>query len=329
MGIWNFSSHRSAMSAGKSNASDVYDVPRALEGALNTSVNLLLVQARTRVALIVLLFSTSFLVANQLLLNPMNFGTFSQVMPLFISGLSALLGLVVGFATFSMRNETRSMASHLKQLDGIEELLGPLQSLSKADASKVFSNAARYATEATYRLVEYTSNMTRRILSSGIAEQDHHLGSICKEYLQESDYCLSLFFKTRSIYSLAMMSPMDFIIRVRFKPETAADANNAVSDFYEAMRRLHVIRNIASTVYMRHNISNLTYEMLFTTIPIIVLTGAVSFAFSYDVANATLARLAYAGAFSMTMIPFIIFAMRTILLVNMTKRNAALPFSRE
>ncbi len=130
---------------------------------LNTLINILFVGAKFRVVLIFSLLIISFLIANYLLIQPENFGTFSQVMPYFISGLAALLAIVIGFNNYSMQNETNSMASELKrleeELDRIEDLLRPLESKAKTVSTKSFSYATRIATEAIYQMVHVASDM--------------------------------------------------------------------------------------------------------------------------------------------------------------------------
>ncbi|MDQ3851210.1 MAG: hypothetical protein M3299_00070 [Thermoproteota archaeon] len=226
------------------------------------------------------------------------------------------------------------MASELKRLDEelnrIEDLLRPLKPKAGTVSTESFSYATRIATEAIYHTVQVASDMAERLIRNNkIVDVDPSLKSICQEFIEESEFRSTLFARTHSIYSLATISTTDFIIRLRFWTITAvADGNSgAVKEFFETLRRLHVLRNIGSTIFIRHNIANLSYEMLLSTIPVIIVTAAVSFAFHYDKYDPTTVRLIYASTFSIATLPFILFAIRTIPIVHLTKSNSGLPFS--
>jgi hypothetical protein len=98
-------------------------------------------------------------------------------------------------------------------------------------------------------------------------------------------------------------------------------------NFYNLIKNLHVLRNISSKIYLRNLLSNLTYELLVATIPIIAFIGVISSISNYENYNIVLLRIFFSISISIAIMPFIILFIRTIPIVNLIKDLSDIPFS--
>jgi hypothetical protein len=98
-------------------------------------------------------------------------------------------------------------------------------------------------------------------------------------------------------------------------------------NFYNLIKNLRVLRNISSKIYLRNLLSNLTYELLVATIPIIAFIGVISSISNYENYNIVLLRIFFSISISIAIMPFIILFIRTIPIVNLIKDLSDIPFS--
>ncbi|HEX7257296.1 MAG TPA: hypothetical protein VF242_04485 [Nitrososphaeraceae archaeon] len=66
-----------------------------------------------------------------------------------------------------------------------------------------------------------------------------------------------------------------------------------MNTFYESIKRLHVYRNICSRISIRHSLTNLSYELLVSSIPIIAFIGAIASISDYNTYNVFLLRVLF------------------------------------
>jgi hypothetical protein len=85
--------------------------------------------------------------------------------------------------------------------------------------------------------------------------------------------------------------------------------------------------NYSSKIYLRNLLSNLTYELLVATIPIIAFIGVISSISNYENYNIVLLRIFFSISISIAIMPFIILFIRTIPIVNLIKDLSDIPFS--
>ena len=98
-------------------------------------------------------------------------------------------------------------------------------------------------------------------------------------------------------------------------------------NFYNLIKNLHILRNISSKMYLRNLLSNLTYELLIASIPIIAFIGVISSISNYENYNIVLLRILFSISISIAIMPFIILFIRTIPIVNLIKDLSDIPFS--
>ena len=275
------------------------------------------------------------------IVGPGNFDSFSDTLRYFISALATLLAVVVSFNTLALRNQIKNMPTSIEklesELDKVSSLLEPLRSPTRnagddgSTGDLDYTRAAGNATEAMKQLIGAASSKAAELVENSKHGQNNVPVLLCKEFLRESRYRLDLFRKSTSLYSLVVMSTAEFIEQLRFSPGLKKEGREAedktLTQFSEAIKRLHVTRNICARLYIRDALANLSYELLVSTIPIIVFAAAISSISSYEEYSTFLLRILFALSLSTVVLPFILLLIRTLPILHLIRDTSSLPFS--
>jgi hypothetical protein len=108
---------------------------------------------------------------------------------------------------------------------------------------------------------------------------------------------------------------------------TLDESDDNSKNFHNLIKNLHILRNISSKIYLRNLLSNLTYELLVATIPIIAFIGVISSISNYENYDLILLRILFGISISIAIMPFIILFIRTIPIVNLIKDLSSIPFA--
>jgi hypothetical protein len=79
--------------------------------------------------------------------------------------------------------------------------------------------------------------------------------------------------------------------------------NSEINHLYESIKRLRIFRNICSRISIRHSLTNLTYELLVSSIPIIAFIGAIASISDYNTYNVFLLRVLFSISISIAITP--------------------------
>jgi hypothetical protein len=292
-------------------------------------------------AVIAVLFAIDYYV-----LAPSNFSSFSATLRYFVSALATLLAVVVSFNTLALRNQLSNMPSSMealnRQLDKISDLLQPVIRQARENEKKGLESHDTYDKSAT---LYYTDAMKSMLLESksraksivrthdSISKEQLNRNdekksfmNICKDFINEIDYRLSLYDKYKSPYYLVAIPTTYFVEKMKFDQGTYA--NEETKELFETSKRLHIIRNISARIYIRNSLTKLSFEMLISTIPIITFAAIISAISNYDQYNTLFLRLLFAASMSVAFMPFILLFVRTMPILALIHSSSSVPFAQ-
>jgi hypothetical protein len=310
----------------------------------NLFFNLLVTKKKYFLLLIieVLYFALSYYIV-----SPSNFNSFSDTLRYYISALGTLLAVVVSFNTVALQNQLKNLPTNIKLLDSqlnrVETMIKPILSLNKDSIkwnnntdskeksnnnnkkSSLFDNVTRYYPDALKNMIILVNESAQHITNKKKeSERVKHFQNICKDVSSECENQLKNFRKSGSPFDLVKIDTTRFVVRLTLTLDNNDDDSK---NFHNLIKNLHILRNISSKIYLRNLLSNLTYELLTVTIPIIAFIGVISSISNYENYNITLLRILFGISISVAIMPFIILFIRTIPLVNMIKDLSSIPFA--
>lgn len=292
-------------------------------------------------AVIAVLFAIDYYI-----LAPSNFSSFSATLRYFVSALATLLAVVVSFNTLALKNQLSNMPNSMealnKQLDKISDLLQPVIRQARENEKKGLEthhtydkSATLYYTDAMKSMLLESKSRAKSIVrihdsmsneQSSRNDERKSLMNICKDFINEIDYRLSLYDKYKSPYYLVGISTTYFVEKMKFDEGTYA--NEQTKELFETSKRLHIIRNISARIYIRNSLTKLSFEMLISTIPIITFAAIISAISSYDQYNALFLRLLFAASMSVVIMPFILLFVRTMPVLALIHSSSSIPFAQ-
>ncbi|HEX7257557.1 MAG TPA: hypothetical protein VF242_05815, partial [Nitrososphaeraceae archaeon] len=251
-----------------------------------------------------------------------------------------LLAVVVSFNTVALQNQLKNLPTNIKLLDSqlnrVETMIKPIlsqnkekeeanESLNNNKKSSLFDNVTRYYPDALKNMIMIVNESATYIINKK-KESDmvKHFQNICKDIFNECENQLKQFRKTGSPFDLIKTDTTRFLVRLTLTLDTNDDDSK---NFYSLIKNLHILRNISSKIYLRNLLSNLTYELLIATIPIIAFIGVISSMSNYENYNTVLLRILFGISISIAIMPFIILFIRTIPIVNLIKDLSDIPFA--
>lgn len=291
-------------------------------------------------ALLAALFAIFFYI-----LDPSNFSSFSNTLRYFISGLATLLAVVVSFNTLALRNQLNNMPNSIealdRQLDKISNLLQPIiKQMEKAEEQESSpsykKSAALYYTDAMKSMLLETKrhaesivkNYDDRINKESLnQDEEKSFRNICIDFINEIDRRLSLYDKYKSAYYLAIISTTSFIGRLKFNQGTYT--NEQTKELFETSKRLHIVRNISVRIYIRNSLTELSSEMLISTVPIITYAAVISAISNYESYSVLHLRLLFAASMSTVIMPFILLFVRTLPVLQLMHSSSSIPFAQK
>jgi hypothetical protein len=296
--------------------------------------------------LLLLIIEVIYFGISYYIVSPSNFSSFSDTLRYYISALGTLLAVVVSFNTVALQNQLKNLPTNIKLLDSqlnrVETMIKPILSQNKEnedeeknlDISKeksydnnnsLFESVTRYYPDALKNMIMIV-NESAQMISNKQKESEmvKYFQNICKDISNECENRLNKFKKSGSPFDLIKIDTTRFIVRLTL---TLDNNDNDSKNFYNLIKNLHILRNISSKIYLRNLLSNLTYELLTATIPIIAFIGAISSISNYENYNIALLRILFGISISIAIMPFIILFIRTIPIVNMIKDLSSIPFA--
>jgi hypothetical protein len=304
--------------------------------------NLLVTRKKYLLLLIIeiIYFSISYYIV-----SPSNFNSFSDTLRYYISALGTLLAVVVSFNTVALQNQLKNLPTNIKLLDSqltrVQDMIKPILSDSKENDERknnsrlkeqsndnkksLFDNVTRYYTDALKNMIMIVNESAQSITNKKKeSEMVKHFQNICKGVSNECEDRLKKFRKSGTPFDLVKIDTTRFVVRLTL---TLDNNDEDSKNFYNLIKNLHVLRNISSKIYLRNLLSNLTYELLIATIPIITFIGAISSISNYENYNIVLLRILFGISISIAIMPFIILFIRTIPIVNLIKDLSSIPFA--
>lgn len=290
-------------------------------------------------ALLAVLFAIHYYI-----LAPSNFSSFSDTLRYFLSGLAALLAVVVSFNTLALRNQLSNMPNSMealnRQLDKISNLLQPV--IKQMEKNEELEAHSSYKKSATLYYTDAMKSMlleTKRHAESIVKKYDNSINkeslnqkeeksfmNVCIDFINEIDHRLSLYDKYKSPYYLAIISTTNFIEKMKFNQGTYT--NEQTKELFETSKRLHIVRNISVSIYIRNSLTKLSFEMLISTVPIIIFAAVISAISNYDSYSALHLRLLFAASMSTVIMPFILLFVRTLPVLQLMHSSSSIPFAQ-
>lgn len=286
------------------------------------------------------------------IVSPSNFNSFSTTLRYYISALGTLLEVVVSFNTMAIQNQLKNMPTGIKsmntQLDNIQNLLEPIFKKRKRevgneaamenstnkkddkDRNNAFEDASLYYSSAmksiTILVKDKAKSYLNRDESSKEGEKEDEFKCICANVFEECASKLSSYNKTKSVYNLLTISTTKYIQKMRFNGY--ADNENT-KEFYQTFQKLHLLKSICYKIYIRNMLTDLSYELLASAIPIITFIGLVSSISNYGDYNTFMIRVLFATSISVAAIPFLLLFIRVIPVLHLIKEASTIPFARK
>ncbi len=292
-------------------------------------------------ALLVVLFTIFFFI-----LTPGNFSSFSNTLRYFISGLATLLAVVVSFNTLALRNQLNNMPTSMealdRQLDKISNLLQPVikqrekNEEEQQSSSSYKKSATLYYTDAMTSMLQesrrYAESIVKKKYDSSRKQelsnqQEKNFKDICIDFLNAIEKRLSQYEKYKSPYYLVIIATTGFVEKMRFNEVTYS--NEQTKQLFDILKKLHIIRNISVRIFIRNSLTELSIEMLISTIPIITFTAIISSISNYEQYNPLLLRLLFAASSSVVVMPFLQLFVRTMPVLAVIHGSSSIPFTRK
>lgn len=301
----------------------------------NFFFNLLVTRKKYLLLLIieVIYFSISYYIV-----APSNFSSFSDTLRYYISALGTLLAVVVSFNTVALQNQLKNLPTNIKLLDSqlnrVETMIRPVLSQNKENEKwnksfnnkkSLFNDVTRYYADALKNMIIIVNESANLIIHKE-KENDmvKHFQNICEDVSNECENRLKKFRKNGSPFHLIKIDTTRFVVRLTLTLDNNDDDSK---NFHNLIKNLHILRNISSKIYLRNLLSNLTYELLISTIPIIAFIGVISSISNYQNYDIFLLRILFGISISIAIMPFIILFIRTIPIVNLIKDLSDIPFA--
>ncbi len=315
---------------------------------------------RKRYIILIFIQAILFAVFYYLSIASLNFDLFRNTIDAFIRALAALLAIVVSFNTLALRNEMKSMYTTIegfdKQQEKMKNLFKPFWTANIKDGEDV-DNSRHYknpilkhaiadSTYAMKHMIIVANNNAEKVLKIDTITSNSYLNKdiqLCKDFIQESQYTLSLYVKYGSLYSLFSLSTTSFVHRFSIfninNNDSYNNENNNINninneklrDFYNSIKHLDILKNICIKIYVRNILTSLAIEMLVFTIPIIIFAAILSsnsiVSFHGESPSNSL-RILYAIGLSIIILPFELFFVKSIPVLYLMKNSSAFPFSR-
>ncbi len=198
------------------------------------------------------------------------------------------------------------------------------------DEKKVVFRATENVTDAVRGMIIIVRVLSKEAFENKIKkkekEQDSEFVNICNSLFAECISCLSLYKKTRHIFSLITISTTGFIQRLNFSMKIEKEDNaNAV---YESLKRLHVLKSIGYSIFIRNMLADLSKELLISSIPVITFIGLIASISNYENYDILMLRTLFAISITIASIPFILLFIRTMPILYLIKTSSTIPFSR-
>jgi hypothetical protein len=216
------------------------------------------------------------------IVSPSNFGSFSDTLRYYISALGTLLAVVVSFNTLALQNQMKNLPKDLSQvqdqIDNLNDLLRPIQSVKESNSrssintdktsqnsdkikniklndneeKEILSRATENLTDAVrgmviiVRLLSKQAIEDKRKVKEG--EHDTMLSDTYDGIINECNSRLTLYKKTRHIFSLIIISTTGFIQRLNFSMNSDNEDNTKSEAVNESLKRLHVLKSIGYSI---------------------------------------------------------------------------------
>lgn len=292
-------------------------------------------------AILAVLFTIFFFI-----LTPGNFSSFSDTLRYFISGLATLLAVVVSFNTLALRNQLNNMPTSIetldKQLDKISNLLQPVinqrEKYEEQESSAPYKKKSPtlYYTDAMTSLLQESRRYAESIVNKNYDssrkqelsnQQEKNFKDICTDFLNAIEKRLSLYEKYKSPFYLVIIATTGFVERMRFNE--VSYSNEQTKQLFDISKKLHIIRNISVRIFIRNSLTELSIEMLISTIPIITFTAIISSISNYEQYNPLLLRLLFAASSSIVVMPFLQLFVRTMPVLAVIHSSSSIPFTQK
>ncbi len=198
------------------------------------------------------------------------------------------------------------------------------------DEKKVVFRATENVTDAVRGMIIIVRVLSKEAFENKIMkeekEQDSEFVNICNSLFAECISCLSLYKKTRHIFSLILISTTEFIQRFHFSID--ADKEESAKAVYESLKRLHVLKSIGYSIFIRNTLASLSKELLISSIPVITFIGLIASISNYENYDILMIRILFTLSISIVAIPFILLFIRTMPILYLIKKSSTIPFSR-
>ena len=292
-------------------------------------------------ALLTVLFTIFFYI-----LTPGNFSSFSDTLRYFISGIATLLAVVVSFNTLALRNQLNNMPTSIealdRQLDKISNLLQPVINQrekfeeQESSAPHKKKSPTLYYTDAMTNMLQesrrYAESIVKKNYDSNRKQelsnqQEKNFKDICTDFIDAIEKRISQYEKYKSPYYLVIIATTGFVERMRFNEVTYSDEQT--KQLFDISKKLHIIRNISVRIFIRNSLTELSIEMLVSTIPIITFTAIISSISNYEQYNPVLLRLLFAASSSIVVMPFLQLFVRTMPVLAVIQGSSSIPFTQK
>lgn len=291
------------------------------------------------------------------IVSPSNFGSFSDTLRSHMSALGTLLAVVVSFNILALQNQLKNMPKNISQvqdqLNNLEDLLMPILSVKESNSrptkntDSIYENTQTITStklnddekEILFRSTENLTDAVRgmiiivRVLSNQafenkrkIREQDSKLSGLYYDIFTECISRLSLYKKTQHMFSLITISTTGLIQRLNFSVNINKDDN--AKAVYESIKRLHILKSIGYSIFIRNTLADLSKELLISSIPVITFIGLIASISNYENYPILNLRVLFATNITIVTIPFILLFIRTMPILYLIKTSSTIPFSR-
>lgn len=133
---------------------------------------------------------------------------------------------------------------------------------------------------------------------------------IFKNIFEECNSCLVSYKKTKHIFPLITISTTGFIQSLKFNTDT--ENEDGTKALYESLKRVHVLKSIGYSIFIRNTLAGLSKELLFYSIPVITFIGLIASISNYENYPIFLIRTLFTVSITIVAIPFILLFIRTM-----------------
>lgn len=294
------------------------------------------------------------------IVSPSNFGSFSDTLRYYISALGTLLAVVVSFNTLALQNQMKNLPKDLSQvqdqINNLNDLLKPIQSVKESNSrpsiarentsenpekieniklndneeKEILFHATENLTDAIRGMIIIVRFLSKQSIENKrkIKEEEYHsnLSTVYDGIITECNSRLSLYKKTRHIFSLIAISTTEFIQRLNFIINS--DKKDNAKTVYESLKRLHVLKSIGYSLFIRKMLADLSKELLISSIPVITFIGLIASISNYENYSILMLRFLFSISITIASIPFILLFIRTMPILYLIKTSSTIPFSR-